>query len=69
MKKSSVCIAKERLCSLLMNDRMQCLSGSIHLMKKEIYHILKKYIEFTEDDFRIEIKRKYIIIYFTGEDS
>lgn len=67
MKKSSVSIAKDRLRSLLANDRINCLSESYPLIQKELLQVLTKHTDFTEDDFHIEIKRKYIIIYYTGE--
>lgn len=68
LKKSSVSIAKHRLKSLVTSDRVCCLPELYDTIRRELYHILSRYIELTEDDFHIEIKRTHIIIYFTGED-
>ena len=68
LKKSSVSIAKERLKHLVITDRVLCLPESYENICRELYNVLNKYITFTEDDFHIEIERKRILIYFTGED-
>ncbi len=68
LNKSSVSIAKKRLRTLVTSDRFLCLPESYDNICRELYNVLSKYIEFTKDDFHIEIKRTHIIIYFTGED-
>ena len=68
IKKSSVCIAKNRLKQLLTSDRVLCMPESYDKINKEIYNVLSKYIDITEDKFHIEIERTRLIIYFTGED-
>ena len=67
-KKSSVLIAKNRLRQLVTTDRVLCLPDSYDCIRKEIYNTLSKYIDITEDKFRIEIERTRLIIHFTGED-
>ena len=67
-RKSSVSIAKNRLKSLLTTDRVLCLPDSYDHISREIYNVLSKYIDVTEDKFQIEIERSRLIIYFTGED-
>ena len=62
MHHSSVRIAKERLKSLLVSDRVQCLCG-------ELYHTIGKYMKITEDNFKVEITRSQIRINLTGEKS
>ena len=68
LKKSSVSIAKNRLKTLVTADRVNCLPESYDNIRRELFHVLSRYIELTEDDFHIEIRRTNIIIYFTGED-
>ena len=67
LKKSSVSIAKNRLKQLVTADRVLCLPNSHDIICKELYNVLSKYIDFTEDDFHIEIQRTRILIHFTGE--
>lgn len=67
-KKSSVSIAKERLIHLITSDRVNIFPESYDIICNELYNVLSKYISITEDDFRVEIQRTYISIYFTGEN-
>ena len=66
-KKSSVNIAKSRIRTLITYDRMQCSAVTYEILYKELYEALAKYIEFTEDDFKVVIDRQQIIITFAGE--
>ena len=67
-RKSSVLIAKKRLKSLITSDRVRTLPESHNLIRSELYHVLSRYIELTEDDFKLEMYRTYMIIHFTGEN-
>ena len=67
-KKSSGFIAKNRLRQLVTTDRVLCLPDSYDRIRMEIFNVLSKYIDITEDKFHIEIERKRLIIHFTGED-
>lgn len=67
-KKSSVSIAKERLLHLVTSDRVSILPESYDMIYNDLYHVLSRYIELTKDDFRVEINRTHIFIYFTGEN-
>lgn len=67
-RKSSVSIAKSRLRNLVTSDRVRTLPESHDMIRRELYNVLSRYIELTEDDFKIEIYRTHIIIHFTGED-
>ena len=69
IKKSSVSIAKNRLKHLVSSDRMLCIPDSYEILSNELYHVLSKYIEFSEDDFHMEIKRTHILIHFSGEEA
>jgi len=68
LKKSSVSIAKNRLKNLVTSDRVSCLPESYDMIRRELYHVLSRYIELTEDDFYVEIQRTHIIIHITGEN-
>ena len=68
LRKSSVSIAKRRLKNLLTSDRVLCLPESYDHISREIYNVLSRYIDVTEDKFHIEFERTRLIIYYTGED-
>ena len=63
MHHSSVRIAKERLKSLLVSDRVQCQPDTYELLCGELYHTIGKYMKITE------ITRSQIRINLTGEKS
>ena len=67
-RKSSVSIAQSRLKYLIRSDRGRILPESHDIICKELYRVLSRYIEITEDDFKVEINRTHILIHFTGED-
>ena len=69
VKKSSVFIAKNRLKQLVSSDRMLCIPDSYETLSSELYKILSKYIDISEDSFRMEIKRTHILIHFSGEKA
>ena len=43
LRRSSVCVAKERLKSLLVSDRVQCQPDTYDLLCGELYHTIGKY--------------------------
>lgn len=69
LKKSSVSIAKNRLKLLVTSDRVQCMPESYESIQRELYGVLSKYMELTEDNFQVEIGRTNILIHFTGEET
>lgn len=69
LKKSSVSIAKDRLKVLVTSDRVQCQPDAYDNICRELYSVLSKYMEFTEDNFSVEIKREHILIHFSGEET
>ena len=68
MSTPSVTIAKKRLKSLIVSDRMECTSDMIDNFTKDLYLTVSKYIEVTPEKFQIRIQRSEIQITFTGED-
>lgn len=68
MSTPSVTIAKKRLKSLIVSDRMECTSDMIDNFTKDLYRTVSKYIEVSPEKFQIRIQRSEIQITFTGED-
>lgn len=69
LKKSSVFVAKSRLKALVTSDRVKCTPDSYDKICRELYETLSKYMEFTEEDFKVEIFRTQILISFSGEEE
>lgn len=67
MKKTSVPIAKERLESLVVSDRIHCKPEEYEMICKELYKTLSKYMAVAEDEMRINITRSEIHIQLMGE--
>lgn len=68
MKRSSVSIAKNRLKTLVLSDRVHCIPSAYDKIQRELYEALSKYMELTEDDFHMEINRTQVIITFAGDE-
>ena len=68
MSTPSVTIAKKRLKSMIVSDRMECTSDMIDNFTKDLYLTVSKYIEVSPEKFQIRIQRSEIQITFTGED-
>ena len=69
LNRSSVAIAKERLKALVVSERVSWTPAVYDNICRELYEALSKYMELTEDDFNVEIKRTQVIITFTGEET
>lgn len=69
LKNSSVSIAKNRLRTLVISDRVQCTPSAYEPICKDLYETLSKYMELTEDDFQVEINRSQIVIKIAGEET
>ena len=63
----SVPIAKERLKSLIVSDRVQCKPDTYELLYNELYRTISKYMKVTEKFFDVEITHSKISISLTGE--
>ena len=68
-RKSSVSIARNRIRALVTSDRVNCAPESYEKICRELYEVLSKYIEFTEDDFHVQISRTHLLIEFSGEED
>lgn len=69
MKNGSVLIAKDRLKSLLVSDRVNCTPDTFEKIHNELFQIISKYIEIIPDEFDVKMTNSYIHITLTGEDS
>ena len=69
LRKSSVSVAKDRLRMLVTSARVKCAPEDYDNMCRELYQSLSKYIELTEDNFRVDIYRTEILISFAGEET
>ena len=69
LRKSSVSIARDRVKALVVSDRVHCTPDVYENISRELHSALSKYIEFTEDDFQVNINRTQVIITFAGEES
>lgn len=66
-KRSSVSIAKNRLKTLVLSDRVHCIPSAYDKIQRELYEALSKYMELTEDNFHVEINRTQVVITFAGD--
>lgn len=68
MSVSSVSVAKERLKSLLVSDRINCTPDTFEKIHAELYKTISKYIEIIPEEFDVQMTRSYIHIRLMGED-
>lgn len=66
-KNPSVSIAKDRLKTLVISDRLNCTGDSLENMHRELYQAVSKYMEVTPEKFHVQITRTQIYINLTGE--
>lgn len=64
MSVPSVVIAKDRLKTLIIADRIHCTPDNIHLMSDELYQTLSKYIDLKPDNFEINVTHTDIHIHY-----
>ena len=63
----SVQIAKERLKSLIVSDRVNCHPETYDFLCGELYRTVSKYMQVKENEFNVEISRSSILIKLTGD--
>ncbi|MCI8637973.1 MAG: cell division topological specificity factor MinE [Coprococcus sp.] len=68
-RRPSVPIAKERLKSLIVSDRVHCTPDTYEFLCRELYRTVSKYIKVTKEQFQVEITHSKIHITLTGEES
>ena len=68
MSNTSVSVAKERLKSLLVSDRVNCTPDTFEKIHSDLYKTISKYMEIVPEEFDIKMTRSYIHIKLMGED-
>ena len=68
-RNDSVTVAKDRLRSLLVSDRVNCTPDTFDKIHTELYKTISKYIEVIPEEFDVKMTHSYIHIKLTGEDS
>lgn len=68
-RNDSVSIAKDRLKTLLVSDRVNCTPDTFEKIQSELYKTISKYIEIIPEEFDVKMTRSYIYIKLMGEDS
>ena len=66
-KKASVGIAKDRLRTVLVSDRIDCNPNVCELFQKDLFLTVSKYIDTTPETFDVSVTRSRITITLTGE--
>lgn len=66
-KHASVSIAKKRLQTLLVSDRVNCTPDTPERLRTELFRTLSKYLDVSKDHFQVRITRSEITISLTGE--
>lgn len=67
MSTVSVQIAKDRLKTLLIADRIHCTPETAEKFSSDMYHTVSKYLEVQPENFRLQITKTDIHIQLTGE--
>lgn len=65
----SVYIAKDRLKTLLVSDRVNCTPDTFEKIQEELFKTISKYVEVMPEEFDVKMTSSYIYIKLTGEDS
>ena len=68
-RNDSVTVAKDRLRSLLVSDRVNCTPDTFEKIHAELLQTLSKYVEIIPEEFDVKMTRSYIHIKLMGEDS
>lgn len=68
-RNTSVSVAKDRLKSLLVSDRVNCTPDTFEKIHSELYKTISKYIEIIPEEFEVKMTRSSIYIKLMGEDS
>lgn len=68
-RNDSVSVAKDRLKTLLVSDRVNCTPDTFEKIQTELYKTISKYVEIIPEEFDVKMTRSYIYIKLMGEDS
>ena len=67
-RNASVSVAKDRLKTLLVSDRVNCTPDTLEKIQSELYKTVSKYMEIIPEEFDVKMTRSYIYIKLMGED-
>lgn len=67
-RNTSVSIAKDRIKSMLVSDRVNCTPDTCEKIHAELYKIISKYIEVDQKNFDVQMTSSFIHIKLIGED-
>lgn len=68
-RNTSVSVAKERIKSLLVSDRVNCTPDTFEKIQSELYKTISKYIEVIPEEFEVVMSQSSIYIKLMGEDT
>ena len=68
-RNATVAVAKDRLKTLLVSDRVNCTPDTFEKIQSELYKTISKYMEIIPEEFDVKMTRSYIYIKLMGEDS
>ena len=68
-RNASVSVAKDRLKTLLVSDRVNCTPDTLEKIQSELYKTVSKYMEIIPEEFDVKMTRSYIYIKLMGENS
>ena len=68
-RNTSVSIAKERIKTLLVSDRVNCTPDTFEKIQSELYKTISKYIEVIPEEFEVVMNQSSIYIKLMGEDT
>lgn len=68
-RNASVSIAKDRLKTLLVSDRVNCTPDTFEKIQSELFRTISKYMEIIPEEFDVKMTRSYIYIKLMGENS
>ena len=68
-RNASVSIAKDRLKTLLVSDRVNCTPDTFEKIQSELFKTVSKYIEVIPEEFDVKMTRSCIYIKLMGEES
>lgn len=68
-RNTSVSVAKDRIKTLLVSDRVNCTPDTFQKIHAELFKTISKYIEVVPEEFDIRMTKTGIYIKIAGEDS
>lgn len=67
-RNASVHVAKDRLKTLLVSDRVNCTPDTLEKIQTDLFKTITKYIEVVPDEFDVKMTKSYIYIKLAGEE-